>query len=171
MEMHFYKHCLNAHPKEELTWHDECKIWWEKLGIVLKKDDAKAKVSGLLFAKLLPLFENEDRLPAARAGDAVKAAREAGGWGDRLLTDLHAAYGKAYADLAISMSKDMKHVMVHGDVKKNYAVMVKGIHGRFFIGSRIEANDLAISTCFAPRPNINLATVNEEKKLWDIKQD
>jgi hypothetical protein len=172
MKMHFYKHCLDAHPndKEKLPWHEECNIWWEKLGIVLKEDVAKAKIAAPLFMKLKPMFKSGE-LPAGRAGEAAKAARDAGGWGAAILTDLHAAFGKAYADLAIAMSKDMKHVMVHGDVKKNYAVMVKGIHDRFFIGSRIDAGDISISTCFVPKKGVDLAKVNEEKKLWDIKQD
>jgi hypothetical protein len=168
---HFYKHVLDAHPTEQLTWHDECGRWWKALGIEYTRKQARADLP--FFARVSALFPADDDTPLAadKAPDLVIQARTNGGWGNAALNRLHNGWGAAYADMALALSRDMKHMIVHTEPRKAYAVFLKGINGDFFIGGRIEDEELTISTCFIPRPDVNKKTLNEDKLIWRVTTD
>ncbi len=172
--MHFQKHVLDAHTsdKEKLEWHDECPIWWKTLGIQLTRKDAMALASTAMAGKLKPMFPggtaDTDLLPLGKVVAAVKASRDVGGWGQPLLNHLYDSYGDIYVNAALTMSRNMTHVLVHSVPRKPYAAFLKGVNGDCYIGGRIEGDELTISTCFVPKPDVDKATLHEDRKFWTV---
>ena len=167
--MHFRKHVLDAHPVEQLPWLDECNLWWNRLKISLTRKQVQTLAPAFL-PRVTARFPASDDEPMSKdkAAGIVDDARKAGGWPDALIDHLYGQYGAAYVDGAIAMSRGMQHAIVHTLADKPYAVFLKGIQGVYFIGGRIENGEITISTCFAPRPGVNLETLNADKKLWDV---
>jgi hypothetical protein len=166
---HFLKHVLDAHPAEDLPWQGECAVWWEALDIKLTRADAEARMSGTLFNAVKTHFPAEatGRLPFAKVEAVIGAVKSGGGWPALLQQQLVTGYADAYVAYALNLSRSMTNIIVHTDAGAG-RILVKGLHGKFYLGGRIDGSTLGLSTCFVPIPTTNLVDLHLARKVWQV---
>jgi hypothetical protein len=168
---HFLKHVLDAHPepKQALPWQGECAVWWEKLDIRLKRETAAQKMPGPLFDTVKSHFPAgpADALALDKVETVVGIVKAHGGWGSSMLDHFKSEYEAKYLNAAITMSQSMTNIIVHVD-EGGTKVNLKGLNGRYFLGGRLEGTTLGLSTCFVPKPGVDLAALNVDRQVWQV---
>jgi hypothetical protein len=168
---HFLKHVLDAHPLPEqaLPWQGECAIWWRKLDIRLTRQLAEDKLPGGLFQSVKQHFPAEatGTLPFEKVEAVIGAVKSGGGWPAELQTRFLNDYQIKYVNAALEMSRSMTDIIVHTD-ETGSKINLKGLKGEFFIGGRMEGSALGLSTCFVPKPGIDLASLNVNRQVWKV---
>ena len=172
---HFCKHVLNADRNDAIPWMEEARLWWEVLGIRLSKRDARRLLGIGPFSVVEPLFVpsstsgDDALLPLDKVPTFVEALRPLRHYDTELTDEMYRRHGQAYVNHALTLSQSMTNIIVHTDPQGGKAYL-KGVNGRVYIGGRIEAGVLGISTCFMPKPGVDLAKVNAEHKIWDVSR-